>query len=186
MVLFKTTLVGAGLAVLGILVLVFLGAYITVQVQDVQVRAVEPHTEFLVGDLADKLYSLPAGVPVFGTVDVTQAPSNASGDIHFMVFDSDNFQKWSAGQQADFLFSADKQGEFNFSLTTGNGGSYHFVFDNHASLFKKYVILSIGYKEVTINNIPDPRVPYAACAILASGGVIFVYGLVRKPPITWA
>jgi hypothetical protein len=156
MVMFKTTLLGASLVVFGFLVLIVLGAYITVQVQDVQVRAVEPHAEFLVGDLADKLYSLPGSVSVFGTVDVTQAPSNSSGDIHFMVFDSENYQKWSAGQQANFLFSADNQGKFNFTLTTGNGGSYHFVFDNHASLFKKYVILSIGYKEITINNVPDP------------------------------
>jgi len=186
MVLFKTTLAGASLAVVGFLVLIILGAYITVQVQDVQVRAVEPRSEFLVGDLADKPYNLPGSVPVFGTVDVTQAPTNSSGDINFMVFDSDNYEKWSAGQQANSLFSADKQGEFNFSLTTGNGGSYHFVFDNHASLFKKYVVLSIAYKEITINNIPDPRVPYVAWAILVGGGVVLAYGLVRKPPITWA
>lgn len=186
MVLFKTTLIGASLAIIGFLVLIVLGAYITVQVQDVQVRMVEPHAEFLVGDLTDKPYSLPGSVPVFGTVDVTQAPGNSSGDIHFMVFDSDNYEKWSAGQQANFLFSADKQGEFNFTLTTASGGSYHFVFDNHASLFKKYVVLSIAYKEITINNIPDPRVPYVAWAILGVGGVILAYGLVRKPPIAWA
>jgi hypothetical protein len=186
MVLLKTTLTGVCLALFGLTLLLVLSPYITVQVRDVQARQVEPHAEFLVGDLRDQPYNLPGGVLVFGTVDVTQAPTNSSGDIRFIVFDADNYQKWTAGQQANFLFSSDTGGEFNFTLTTGNAGMYHFVFDNHASLFKKYISLSVGYKEVIVNNVPDPRVPYFAWPLLAGGGLILAFGLVKKPPISWA
>jgi hypothetical protein len=54
MVLFKTTLVGVCILVAGILLLTTLGPYVTVEVQQVQHRDVEPHAEFLVGDVADR------------------------------------------------------------------------------------------------------------------------------------
>jgi len=144
MVLLKTTLAGACLLVVGILLLTTLGQYVTVEVRQVQQRDVEPHAEFLVGDVADRNYTLPANVAASGSVDVTQAPTNTSGDIMFWVFDADNYQKWNSGQQSDFMFSAEKQGQFNFTFTTGNAGVYHFVFDNRAVqdvLFKKYIVL---------------------------------------------
>jgi len=186
MVLFKTAMAGACVLVVGVLLLTMLGQYVTVEVQQVQDRTVEPHVEFLVGDVADRTYDLPAGVPAFGSVAVTQAPTNASGDIQFMVFDAANYQKWSSGQQSNFMFSAEKQGQFNFTFTTGNAGTYYFVFDNRASLFKKYVVLSIGYSEVTVTHVPDPRVPYVAWALLVGGAIILAYGLAKKPPIPWS
>jgi hypothetical protein len=125
-------------------------------------------------------------VPVFGSIYVTQDPTNATGDIRFIVFDAQNYQKWSSGAQADFLFSADKQGQFNFNFTTAKDGVYHFIFDNRASLFKKYVILSVGYTEVTVSRVPDPRTPYVAWALFVGGAIILAYGLMRKPPIPWA
>jgi hypothetical protein len=45
MVLFKTTLVGVCILVAGILLLTTLGPYVTVEVQQVQYRDVEPHAE---------------------------------------------------------------------------------------------------------------------------------------------
>lgn len=185
MVLFKTTLVGVCILVAGILLLTTLGPYVTVEVQQVQHRDVEPHAEFLVGDVADRTYTLPATVAASGFIDVTQAPSNASGDIRFMIFNDNNYQKWNSGQQSDSLFSADNQGKFIFNFTTTNSGIYHFVFDNRASLFKKYVVLTVGYSEITISHVPDPRVPYIGWASAVVGGLLLVYGLVRKPPIPW-
>jgi hypothetical protein len=102
-----------------------------------------------------------------------------------MVFDDNNYQKWNSGQQSSFMFSGDNQGKFIFNFTTTNSGVYHFVFDNRASLFKKYVVLSVGYSEVTISNVPDPRVPYIGWALAVVGGILLVYGLARKPPIPW-
>jgi len=185
MVLFKTALVGACILIAAMLLLTTLAPYVTVEVQQVQPRDVEPHAEFLVGDVADRSYTLPANVAVSGSVDVTQAPTNASSDIRFMVLDDNNYQKWNSGQQSNFLFSADDQGKFNFNFTTTSTGVYHFVFDNRASLFKKYIILSVGYSEVTISYVPDPRVPYIGWALAVVGGILLVYGLARKPPITW-
>jgi hypothetical protein len=102
-----------------------------------------------------------------------------------MVFDDNNYQKWNSGQQSSFMFSGDNQGKFIFNFTTTNSGVYHFVFDNRASLFKKYVVLSVGYSEVTISNVPDPRVPYIGWALAVVGATLLVYGLARKPPIPW-
>ncbi len=186
MVLLKTTLAGACLLVVGILLMTTLGQYVTVEVQQVQTRPIEPHAEFLVGDVVDRSYSLPASASTSGSVGVTQAPTNASGDIRFMVFDAENYQKWNSGQQSDFLFSAEKQGQFNFTFTTARSGVYHFVFDNRASLFKKYVVLSVSYSEVSVSHVPDRRMPYIGWALLVGGAIILAYGLVRKPPIPWA
>ncbi len=186
MVLLKTTLVGVCLLVVGILLLTVAGPYITVEVQDVQRRDVEPHAEFLVGDVEDRTYSIPGSVSVFGSIDVTEAPTNQSGDIRFMAFDADNYQRWSSGGSSNFLFSAEKQGQFNFTFQTEKSGVYHLVFDNRASLFKKYVILSVSYKEVSISHIPDPRVPYVGWALAVGGAIILAYGLARRPPIPWA
>jgi hypothetical protein len=186
MVLLKTTLIGAVLLVAGILLLTVAGQYITVEVQVVQRHDVESHAEFLVGDVTDRPYSLPAGVSVFGTLDVTQAPTNSSSDIQFLVFDATNYQIWAAGQQSSFLFSGDQQGNSNFTFNTSNSGVYHFVFDNRASLFKKYVTFSVSYNDVSTSRQPDPRAPYAGWVLCAVGLVLLVYGLVRKPPIPWA
>jgi len=186
MVLLKTTIAGFAALILGVLLLTMIGQYVTVQVQEVQRHDVEPHAEFLVGDVVDKSYSLPGGSAVFGKVVVTQAPSNQTGDVQFMVFDSDNYQRWSSGTQANYAYSAEKQGQINFTFTTDKSGVYHFVFDNRQSLFKKYVILTVAYNEVITSRVPDTRVTYVAWALIAVGGVVLVYGLVRKLPTSWA
>ena len=186
MVLLKTTVAGLAILVLGVLLLTVMGQYVTAEVQQVHRQDVEPHAEFLVGDSVDRAYNLPASSEVLGTISVTQAPSNQTGDIRFMVFDADNYQRWSAGGQANFVYSAENQGEFNFTFTPKNSGVYHFVFDNTASLYKKYVILTIAYKQITTSRVPDTRVGYVGWAFVVGGGSIFIYGLLRKPPITWA
>jgi hypothetical protein len=185
MVLFKTAMVGICILVAGMLLLTTLAPYMTIEVQQVQYRGVEPHAKFLVGDVADRTYILPANVAASGSVDVTQAPTNATGDIRFMVFDDNNYQKWNSGQQSNSLVPADNQGKFVFNFTTTNNGVYHFVFDNRASLFKKYIVLTVGYSEVTTSHVPDPRVPYIGWALVVVGGILLVYGLARKPPIPW-
>jgi hypothetical protein len=186
MVLLKPTVAGFALLVFGILLLTVLGQYVTVEVQEVHRQDVEPHAEFLVGDFADKPYSLPGSSEVLGSISATEAPSNQKGDISFMVFDAENYQRWSSGTQANFVYSAEKKGQFNFTFTTANGGIYHFVFDNRASLYKKYVTLTIAYNEITTSRVPDTRANYVSWALIITGGLIFVYGLVRKPPVSWA
>ena len=186
MVLLKTTMAGLAILVLGVLLLTVMGQYVTAEVQQVHRQDVEPHAEFLVGDSVDRSYSLPASSEVLGTISVTQAPTNQTGDIHLMVFDADNYQRWSSGQQASFVYSAENQGQFNFTFTPKNSGVYHFVFDNTASLYKKYVTLTIAYNQITTSRVPDTRVGYVGWAFVIGGGLIFIYGLLRKPPITWA
>jgi len=185
MVLLKTTLTGIALLALGLLLLTYIAPYVTVEVQELHTRVVEPHAELLVGDMADRPYNLPASSDVFGSIDVNEAPSNQSGDIRFVVFDAQNFQLWNSGQQANFAYSADKQGQFNYTFKTDKSGTYHFVFDNRASLYKKYVVFNITYNEITTTRVPDSRMNYVAWALAIVGGVTLVYGLIRKPPLTW-
>jgi len=186
MVLLKSALVGAFLLVAGILLLTVAGPYITVQVQAVQRHDVEPHAQFLVGDVADRQYTLPGGVSVFGTLDVAQAGTNQSTSIPFLVLDSQNYQLWSTGQQSNNLFSSDQQNASNFTFSTPSAGVYYFVFDNRASLYKKYVTLSVSYNEVSVGTKPDPRIPYVGWGLLAFGMVVLVYGLAKKPQVQWA
>jgi hypothetical protein len=186
MVLFKTTLAGALLLIAGILLLTIAGQYITVQVQIVQRHDVEQHAMFLVGDLVDRQYSLPASVSAFGSLDVAQAPTNQSSDIQFKVLDADNYQKLTAGQQPNSLFANDAQGQSNFTFSTTNSGLYYFVFDNTHSLYKKYVTFSLSYNEISTSQQPDPRVPYAGWGLLAAGLVVLTIGLIKKAPIPWS
>jgi hypothetical protein len=186
MVLLKTTLIGLALLVVGISLLTVAGSYITVQAQVVHRHDVEPHAEFMVGDVAEKEYSLPGSEVVFGMLDVSQVPTNQSSDVQFIVLDEQNYQLWSTGQQSSYLFTSDQSGHSNFTFNAPSSGVYHFVFDNRASIYKKYVTLSVGYNEVSMSNQPDPRVPYVAWSLLAVGLVVLAYGLVRKPPISWA
>ena len=186
MVLLKTSLTGAILLVAGILVLTIVGQYITVQVQVVERHDVDPHAQFLVGDVVDKQYSLPASVTVQGTVDVTQAPTNQTGSIQFIVLDAQNYELWQAGQQSSFTFTATPQDHYNFTFNTNDAGIYHFIFDNRASVYKKYVTLAVGYNQVAISNEPDARVTYLGWGLLVTGLIPLIYGLVRKQPIPWA
>lgn len=186
MVLLKATLTGIALMGLGMLLVTAIGPYVTVEVQHMQQHSVEPLAEFLVGDFVDKPYNLPAGANVIGTLSATQAPSNETSDIRLLVFDSENFQRWSSTGQASSVYSADKQGKLNFTFKIDKEGIYHFVFDNRASLYKKFVVLTITYDEVVTERVPDTRVGYVGWALAVVGGVILVYGLVRKPAITWA
>jgi len=186
MVLLKTTLAGVFLLAAGILLLTIAGPYVTVQVQAVQRHDVEPHAQFLVGDVADRQYTLPGGVSVFGTLDVAQAGTNQSSSIPFLVLDTQNYQLWSTGQQSNNLFSSDQQNASNFTFSTPSSGVYHFVFDNRASLYKKLVTLSVSYNEVSVSTKPDPRVPYVGWGLAAFGLVLLAYGLLRKPQVRWA
>jgi hypothetical protein len=185
MVLLKSTVSGIALVIVAVLLLTVIGQYVTMEVQQTQKIDLEPHAEFLVGDVADRPYSIPSGVSVFGTVTVTQAPSNQSGDIQFFVLNAENYQKWASGGSADSLFSAD-QGRFNYTFSAGSAGVYHFVFDNRASLFKKYVTLTVSYNEILTSHVPDPKVQYIGWVLLVGGCAVLVYGLARKPQIPWS
>lgn len=186
MVLFKTSIAGTILLIAGILLLAVAGQYITVQVQTVQRHYVEQLATFTVGDLQYRQYSLPASVSAFGSLNTTQVPTNQSSDIQFTIFDADNYQKWAAGQQSNSLLSKDEQGQSNFAFTTSNSGPYYFVFDDRASPYKKSVAFSLSYNDVSTNFVPDPRVPYVAWGLVATGLVILAIGLIKKAPIPWS
>jgi hypothetical protein len=185
-VLFKTTVVAIVALVIGILVLTVAGQYVTMTVQNTQRTDVEPHAEFIVGDVVERSYSLPASVSVFGTIKVTDAPTNKSSDIRFLVFDDENYQQWSAGGQANSLYSDQKQGQFNYTFTTVASGTHHFVFDNRASIYKKYVVFSLAYNEIVTSQVPDPRAQYVAWAMIAIGAILLVIGIIKKPPVRWS
>jgi hypothetical protein len=186
MVLFKTTMAAIVVLVIGVLLLNYGGQFITMMVQSTQRTDLEPHAEFLVGDVVQRSYSLPATVTAFGVVKTSQAPTNQSGDVRFLVFDDLNYQKWNTGGQADSAYSSEKQGQFNFTFTTSKSGVYHFVFDNRASMYKKYVVFSMSYNEVVRSQVPDSRLQYVAWAMLIGGALLLLVGLVRKPPLRWA
>jgi len=186
MVLFKTTLTGTALLILGLLVIIMIAPNITVEVQEVHRRSVEPHAEFLVGDTVDKSYSLPQATSVIGTVFATEAPSNRTSVISFLVFDAENYQRWASGGLANALYSRENQGQFNFTFKTESATQYYFVFDNRDSVYKKYVVLTIAYDEVTTKQVPDTRAGYVGWALAIIGGLVLAYGFVRKPLVTWS
>ena len=191
MVLLKTTVAGALLLVVGVILLTVAGPYLMVEVQNVQFIDVVKNAGFRVGQVYGGVdhplsYSLPAGVSAIGSLGVVQVPTNQSSDIRLTVYDADNYQKWAAGQQSSFLFLNDVRDHSNFTFTTANSGPCYFVFDNTASPYKKDVTLSLGYDQISIEDVPDPRLPYVGWGFLAAGLGVLAVGLVRKPPIPWA
>jgi hypothetical protein len=186
MVLFKTAISGVVILAVAVLLFNYGDQVVTMTVQNTLRTDIEPHTEFLVGDVAQKSYTLPAAVTSFGVVKTSQAPTNQSSDIRFMVLDDANFQKWNAGSQVDSVYSTTNQGEFNFTFATTKSGAYHFVFDNRASLYKKYIVFSMAYNQVVKSQVPDSRLQYVAWGTLLGGGILLLVGLVRRPPLRWA
>lgn len=189
MVLLKPTITGALLLILGILAVTTLSQYVTVQVQQTERHDLEPHAQFLVGDVADRPYTLPAAANIIGTVDVTQALStneNDSGKFHFIVLDDANYQNWGAGSQANPVFSSDQEGLFNYTFIAPASGVYHFVFDNRQSPSKKNVVLTVSYDEVLTSRVPDTRMTPVGYALMILGALILIYGLLRKPQIIWS
>jgi hypothetical protein len=186
MVLFKTALIGVALLILGVVVMTSVAPNITIEVQEVHWRTVEPHAEFLVGDTVDRSYALPQATSVTGTVFVTEAPSNQTSDISFLVFDLENYQRWNKGGLANALYSRENQGQFNFTFKTESASQYYFVFDNRASVFKKYVVFTLGYDETTTKRVPDTRFGYVGWGLAVIGATFLAYGLLRKPRVTWA
>jgi len=186
MVLFKISVAGAVLFVAGLVLLTVAGQYVTVPVQTVQRNDVEQLTQFTVGDITDRSYSLPGGVSAFGSLNVTQLPTNQLGDINFTILDAGNYQKWSSGQQSNSLLSKDEQGQSTFTFTTTTNGPYYFVFDDRASPYKKAVAFSLSYNELSTSYVTDPRVPYIGWGFVAAGLIVLAIGLIRKPPVTWA
>ena len=184
--MFKTAVAGAILLVAGILLLTVAGQYVTVPMQTVQRHYVEQLSEFTVGDVTDRSYSLPAGVSGFGSLNVTQLPTNQFGDINFTILDAGNYQKWSAGQQTSSLLSKDEQGQSTFTFTTTTSGPYYFVFDDRASPYKKTVAFSLSYNEISTSYATDPRVPDVGWGFVVAGLIVLAIGLIRKPPVTWA
>jgi hypothetical protein len=186
MVLLKTLFAGAAMLIIGILLLTVLGQYVTVTVQNTERQNVDPQVAFMVGDVTDRSYSLPSGVSAFGSVGVTQAPTNQTSDVRFTIFDAQNYQLWSSGAQANSIYSTTGQGQFNYTFTTQKSGIYHFVFDNRASVFKKYVVFSLAYDEIVTGQESDARIPLLAWGLAAAGGLLAVVGMIRKPSISWA
>ena len=189
MVLLKPTIAGALLLVLGVLAITILSQYVTMQVQQTERHDLEPHVQFMVGDMADRPYTLPATANILGTVDVTQALStneNDSGKFHFIVLDDANYQKWSSSSQANPIFATDQQGLFNYTFTAPASGVYHFVFDNRQSPSKKNVVLMVAYDEVLTSRVPDTRIVPVGYALMILGALLLIYGLIRKPQIIWS
>lgn len=186
MVLLKPTIAGIGLILLAVVIMTYGPQHITMQTQEVRRTEVEPHIEFLVGDLKDRAFELPAHVTVVGAMKVVEAPTNRSSSILFMVMDAENYQRWISGQEPTFILSGEREGESEYAFELEKEGLVYFVFDNRAALFKKYVTFSVAYEETITTSLPDPRVTYVAWGLLIMGALVVAYGLVRKAPIPWS
>jgi hypothetical protein len=186
MVLLKPVLAGIILLALGIVSSTILGQYVTMEVQQTQRRDLVPYAKLFVESTKDESYTFPTNVQVFGTILVTEEPSNQSGDIRFIVLDGENYQKWSTGAQVDSVYSVNGQGQFNYTFTTAKGGTLHFVFDDRGLPYKKHVTLSVAYNQVLTHRVADTRLVPVGWVLMISGALVLVYGLARKAPIPWS
>jgi hypothetical protein len=173
--------VGSGLALA-----VFGPTYVQASVANHEIGALIPESTFVVGDLQEISRNLEKGITITVTLDSKVATSNSAGALDFYVFNEVSFTEWSSGETTSAIVSKPKVATLNETFNVTESGTYHFVFDNRASLEKKRVTFESRFDRLVYVMEPDERVAYVAYATLVVGAIFTAYGIIRKPPIPWA
>ncbi|MEM3003920.1 MAG: hypothetical protein QXO25_01615 [Candidatus Bathyarchaeia archaeon] len=185
-----STLAGAALLVVGLLM-----AYFGVYTYTVETPIVETRTIFdglrlgPIGDYAVKDIELREDYLVNLQGSVTVPGSNSSGVVNLYVMNSDEYQRWRNGEKnIEYLFSRERVERFNVSFSSGENGTFHIVLDNTIDpMYKKEVTLSAKYSyQTTLPEVREEKMlKQAGYPVAVLGVLILVYGLLRKPVVRW-
>lgn len=181
---------GIALLILGILMVLF-GTYVyTVNIPKLESRLIFDNYSFVVGDQEVHEADFSGNVTVTCFASIRVPATGEEGDITFYVMSGEEFQRWKRGEDGvKFIIERPKTGSFNITFHVDVASTYYFIFDNtYSELYKKEVIFSVIEKYVTyIEETKESRnLVFIGYLAIAFGVVVTVYGLVRKPEVTWA
>jgi hypothetical protein len=178
----------AGIVILLAGVLLFFAGpqFIMIPTTQAQVDSLFKNEAFVVGDIWERPVQLEEGVLVNGTVNVSSALTNEPSEISVLVVDDANYQKWVAHGSSTYILQKEMPNGQSFSFTAPRTAVYHFIFDNANSPVKKNVSMTVNLQREIVVNLPDERIRYVACGLVAIGLVVTVVGILRKTEVPWA
>lgn len=184
------TLGGITLVILGILMILFGSYTYTIDIPIIESKTVFDKISFTVGDV--KIYEADflENVTVTCNASINIPTTGDAGEINFYVLSGEEFQRWKSGEKdIFFIIELAMITNINTSFQTDKQGTYYFIFDNTFSeLYKKEVTFSstmeyVTYVEETREN---NNIVYIGYFAVFFGVIVTVYGLIRKPEVTWA
>ncbi len=180
---------GMSLLILGMLMILFGSYTYNVNVPKLESKTIFENESFIVGDIKVYKADFSKNITVTCIASIKIPATDDIGEINFYVIQGEEFQKWERGEKdAKLEIELIKTKNFNKSFKVDNEGTYYFVFDNTFSEFyKKELTFSVTieyltYVEETRRNYSIVYIGYLALVI---GVIVTLYGLVRKPEITW-
>jgi len=185
----KPTFLGLIIFLVGLLIFMYGVRTYVVHVQKADIGLMFPTTTFRVDDYYEPIKTkLKKDMTAFGYVSVRIPVAGDVGDIDFYVFDEQNFEKWKRDDKsAQYVAKYVRLSAFSYSFTVEREDTYHFLFDNRYSPYKKDVTFNATYQQMIV--VPESRLDYTlnhvGGVISIIGVAITVYGLARKPELRW-
>ena len=184
------TLGGISLIILGILMILFGSYTYTIDIPIIESKTVFDKISFTVGDVKVYEADFLENVTVTCNASINIPTTGDTGEINFYVLSGEEFQRWRSGEKdIFFIIELAMITNINTSFQTDKQGTYYFIFDNTFSeLYKKEVTFSstmeyVTYVEETREN---NNIVYIGYFAVVFGVIVSVYGLIRKPEVTWA
>ncbi len=184
------TLGGILLLILGILMILFGSYTYTINIPIVESQIVYDKISFTVGDVKVYETDLFENVTVTCNASINIPTTGDVGDINFYVLRGEEFQRWKSGEKdIAYIIELAQIKSVNVSFQTDKQGTYYFIFDNTFSeLYKKEVTFSSTIEYITyVEEIRENNsVVYIGYFAVVIGAIVTLYGLIRKPEVTWA
>ena len=184
----KPTFLGLAILLLGILLISLSYRTYMVEVKKIKKEPLIEKSKFIVGDFKVLQKYLTSGYSIvcYGKVYIPET-GNLS-DINFYIMDEENYGKWFKGKNAEALLEKKKVTILNVSIPITSNGTYYFIFDNtYAELYKKEVEFE-AYKQYEVIEAEPTQMKTLinlGLPLTFIGLIIMIYGILKKPEITW-
>jgi hypothetical protein len=182
------TFLGLAILLLGILLISLSYKPYTIEVKKVKTEPLIEKSTFIVGDFKVFQRYLATGrsVVCYGKVYIPET-GNLS-DINFYIMDEENYGEWFKGKSAKPLLEKKRVTILNASLPIAKNGTYYFIFDNtYAELYKKEVEFTAytQYEIIEEEFTQAKELASIGFPFTLIGAIIMIYGILKKPKVTW-
>ncbi len=184
----KPTFLGLAILLLGILLISLSYRTYMVEVKKIKKEPLIEKSKFIVGDfkVLQKYLTSGRSIVCYGKISIPET-GNLS-DINFYIMDEENYEEWFKGKKATALLEKKKVTILNVSMPIARNGTYYFIFDNtYAELYKKEVEFEAysQYEIVELEPTQMRSLSNFGLPLTFVGLIIMIYGILKKPEITW-
>lgn len=148
---------------------------------------IEP-TTFTVAEVVEHKSEIPGNVTVKGAFKSTLLATGKETPINLYVMTADNYEKWREGEKTvSYALRVFEKSVDKFNFSTGNDGTYYFVFANNPPVYVKSVSFEAYYEKTVMSEKPtyDYTLKQIGWILVAVGTISSIYGLMRKQIIPW-